>query len=55
MDRRYKAAAKGVARFQIKHIIHKDYLQMYNGGALTNVVNRRIGCKLHQVSLTIFI
>ena len=22
---------------------------MYNGGALTNVVNRRIGSKLHQV------
>ena len=28
---------------------------MYNGGGLTNVVNRRIGSKLHQVRLIIFI
>ena len=28
---------------------------MNNGGALTNVVNRRIGSKLHQVRLIIFI
>ena len=28
---------------------------MYNGGALTNVVNHRIGSKLHQVRLIISI
>ena len=28
---------------------------MYNGGALTNVVNRRIGSKLHQLRLIIYI
>ena len=30
-------------------------MRIYNGGALTNVVNRRIGCKLHQVRLIILI
>ena len=28
---------------------------MFNGGALTNVLNRRIGSKLYQVRLIIFI
>ena len=49
MDVRHKAVAKGVARSQIKRFKHEDYVRMYNGGALTNVVNRRIGSKLHQV------
>ena len=53
MDVRHKAVAKGVARSQIKRFKHEDYVRMYNGGALTNVVNRRIGSKLHQVRLTI--
>ena len=44
---RHKAVAKGVARFQIKRLNHEDYLRMYNGKALNNVVNRRIGFKLH--------
>ena len=51
MEVRHKAVAKGVARSQIKRFKHEDYVQMYNGGALTNVVNRRIGSKLHQVRL----
>ena len=55
MDVRHKAVAKGVARSQIKRCKHEDYVRMYNGGALINVVNRRIGSKLHQVLLTIFI
>ena len=49
MEVRHKAVAKNVARFQIKRFKHEDYMRMYNGGALTNVVNRRIGSKLHQV------
>ena len=55
MDIRHKAVVKGVARSQIKRLKHEDYVRMYKGGALTNVVNRRIGSKLHQVRLTIFI
>ena len=47
MDIRHMAVAKGVARSQIKRFKHEDYVRMYNGGALTNVVNRRIGSKLH--------
>ena len=55
MDVRHKALAKDVARSQIKRFKHDNYVRMYNGGALTNVVNRRIGFKLHQVRLIIFI
>ena len=55
MDMRHKAVAKGVARSQIKRFKHEDYVRMYNGGALTSVVNRRIGSKLHQVRLIIYI
>ena len=55
MEVRHKAVAKGVARSQIKRFKQEDYVRMYNGGALTNVVNRRIGSKLHQVRLTILI
>ena len=55
MDVRHKALAKCVARSQIKRFKHEDYVRMYNGGALTNVVNRRIGSKLHQVRLIIYI
>ena len=53
MDIRHKAVAKGVARFQIKRFKHKDYVRMFNGGALINVVNRRIGTTLYQVRLII--
>ena len=52
---RHKAVAKGVGRSQIKRFKHEDHVRMYNGTALTNVVNRRIGSKLHQVRLTILI
>ena len=52
---RHNAVAKGVAQSQIRRFKHEGYVRMYNGGALTNVVNRRIGCKLHQVRLIITI
>ena len=55
MEVRHKPVAKGVARSQIKRFKQEDYVRMYNGGALTNVVNRQIGSKLHQVRLTILI
>ena len=55
MDIMHKAVAKVVARSQIKRFKHEDYVRMYNGGALTNVVNRRIGTKLHQVRIIIYI
>ena len=51
----HKAVATGVARSQIKRFKHEYYVRMYKGGALTNVVNRRIGFKLHQVCITIYI
>ena len=51
----HKAVVKGVARSQIKRFKHEDYVRMYNGGALPNVVNRRIGSKLHKERLTNFI
>ena len=54
MDVRHMVA-NGMARSQIKRFKHEDYVRMYNGGALTNVVNCRIGSKLHQLRLTIFI
>ena len=50
-----KAVVKGVARSQIKRFKHEDYVRMYNGGTLINLVNRRIGFKLHQVRLIISI
>ena len=53
MDVRHKEVAKIVTRFQIKRFKHEDYVRMYNGGALINVANRRIGSKLHQVRLII--
>ena len=55
MEFRQKAVAKGVARSKFKRLKHEDYVRMYNGGAVTNVVNRRIGSKLHQVSVIIYI
>ena len=55
MDTWHKAVAKGVSRAQIKRFKHEDDVRMYNGGDQTNVVNRRIGSKLHQVRLTISI
>ena len=51
---RNKHVAKGISRSQIKRFTHEDYISMYNGGALQNVVNRRISSKLHQVSKFIF-
>ena len=54
-DVRHKTVTKGVARSQIKRFKHKGYVRIYNGGALTNVVNSRIGFKLHQMRLTICI
>ena len=42
-DVQNKAVAKGVARSQIKRFKHEDYVRMYNGRYLINVVNRRIG------------
>ena len=44
-----------MARSKIKRFKHEDYVRMFNCGARTNVVNRSIGCKLHQVRLTSFI
>ena len=42
MNVRHKTVAKGVARSQILRFKHEDYVRMYNGGALTNIVNCRI-------------
>ena len=53
MDVRHKAVAKSVPLSQIKCFKHEDYVCMYNGAALTNVVNRRIFSKLHLVHLII--
>ena len=55
MDVRHKAVAKGVALSQIKRFKQEDYVRMNNNEALTNVVNRRIGSKLNQVRLIIYI
>ena len=55
MDVRHKAVAKGLACFKIKRFKHVNYVRMYNGKALTNVVNRRIVSKLHKVRLIIII
>ena len=55
MDVRHKAVAKSVARSQIKRFKHEEYVRMYDGLALTNVINHRIGSKLHQVRLISFI
>ena len=52
---RNKHVAKGISRSQIKRDTHEDYINMYNGGPLKNVVNRRIGSKLHQVSKIHFV
>ena len=54
MDITHKAVAKSVARSQIKGFKHEDYVRMYTGGALANVVNRRINSKLYQVRLIIY-
>ena len=47
MDVRNTAVAKGVSRFQITRFKHDNYVCIYNGRALTNVVNCFIGSKLH--------
>ena len=47
----HKAVAKGITRANIKRLTHEDYRQMYNEVAnCRNVINRRIGKKLHQVT-----
>ena len=38
-------------RSQTKRFKHENYVCMYNYGGLTNVINGRIGFKLHQVRL----
>ena len=46
----HKAVPKGITRENIKRLTHEDYRQMYNEVAnCRNVINRRIGTKLHQV------
>ena len=55
MDIRHKAMATGMARSQIKRFKHEHYVRMFNGGAITNVVDHRIGSKLHQVRFIISI
>ena len=46
----HKAVAKGITRANIKRLTHEDYRKMYNEEAnCHNVINRRIGSKLHQV------
>ena len=48
-----KHVAKGISRFHIGLFKHEDYLRMYNEGARKNVVNRRLGSKLHSVRQSI--
>ena len=47
MDVQHKAVGKGVARSKIKRFKHENFLSMYNGGGLTNVVDHRINSKLY--------
>ena len=47
----HKAVVKGISRANIKHLTQENYRQMYNEVAnCRNVINRRIGTKLHQVT-----
>ena len=47
----HKAVAKGITKANIKRLTHEDYREMYNEVAnCRNVINRRIGTKLHQVT-----
>ena len=55
MDVRHNTVAQGVARYQINSFKYEDYVRVYNGRALNNVTNRRIGCELNRVCLIIFI
>ena len=55
MDKRHNAVAKGVALSQIKRFEHEDYVRIYNASALTSVINHRLGSKLYQMRLIIFI
>ena len=52
---KHKAVAKGITRENIKRLIHEDYRNMYNENPCRNVINRRIGCKLHQVILCLLL
>ena len=47
--------ATWVLHINVRHFKHETYVSIYKGGALTNVINRRIGFKLHQVRLKILI
>ena len=42
MDVRHTAVANNVTLYQIKRLLNENYVRMYNGGALTNLVNRII-------------
>ena len=55
MDIKQMEVATGVAGSQINRFKHEDYVLTYNGGALTNVVIRRITSNLKQVRLIIYI
>ena len=45
MDIKHKAVAEGVSRSDIRCSKYENYVRMYNGKSLPNVVNRRIGSK----------
>jgi hypothetical protein len=44
-----KNVAKGISRANIAGFTHEQYVAMFRGGDGQNVVNKRIGSKLHQV------
>ena len=44
-----KQVGKGIARAALRRLHHQDYVDMYNEGDATKVVNHRIGSKLHHV------
>ena len=44
-----KQVGKGIARAALKQFHHQNYLEMYNEGEATKVLNRRIGSKLHHL------
>ena len=51
----HKAVAKGITREHIKGLTHEDYREMYSEVAnCRNVINRRIGTKLHQIIILLF-
>ena len=48
-----KQVGKGFARVTLQKTSHQQYLDMYQERVATNVINRRIASKLHQVFLII--